>query len=139
MNDTYEDDSDDGDGLAGIDADGIQKTIEAYFDGLYRSDVDLLRRIFHPVCRIVGYDSRGQLQAMTLDDFLAFVATVPAPGDAGAPFDMDTLAIDATPTTASVSVRDAYIGRDFIDYLHMVSTDAGWIITAKTFHSEALD
>ena len=127
-------------GLAdGIDVEGIEKTVQAYFDGLYNSDVATLERIFHPTCMVTGYDSKGQLQAMTRDTFLAFVASVPSPKAAGAPYDMETLGIDATPTTASVAVHDAYIGRDFIDYLHMVKTDDGWVIVAKTFHSEPLD
>lgn len=138
MSDRSDDEPDGINDADDIDVNGIEKTVEAYFYGLYQSDAGILEGIFHPTCMIVGYDSTGQLQTMTRDQFLSFVKTVPAPKDAGVAFDMETLSIDATPTTAQICVRDVYIGRDFIDYLSMIRTDDGWIIVAKTFYSEAL-
>ena len=114
----------------------ILKTANVYFDGLYTSNVTELKRIFRADALIVGYDSGGVLQTMTRDTFLDFVATVPSPKDAGAAYDMEVLSIDYTPTTAFVVVHDAYIGRDFIDYLLMVKEGGDWLIAAKGFHSE---
>lgn len=114
----------------------IMKVANVYFEGLYTSNVAELKRIFRADALIIGYDSRGALQTMTRDGFLDFVATVPSPKDAGAAYDMEVLSIDYTPTTAFVVVHDAYIGRDFIDYLLMVKEGDDWLIAAKGFHSE---
>ncbi|MBT4934431.1 MAG: nuclear transport factor 2 family protein [Rhodospirillaceae bacterium] len=116
---------------------GIFETVKIYFDGIYRSDVDLLRRIFHPLATVIGYGSDGELKTMTLEDFLGFVQTVPSPETTGADFDMSVLSVDRSGKAAAVKVHDYYIGRDFIDYLHLAETDSGWKITAKAFHSDA--
>lgn len=115
----------------------ITRTTNAYFGGLYTSDVALLKSIFRSDAAIIGYDSAGTLQTMSRDTFLSFVETVPSPKDAGVAYDMEILSIDYTPTTAAVVVHDAYIKRDFIDYLLMVKDGEDWIIAAKMFHSEA--
>jgi len=119
------------------DIQGILESIRLYFDGLYESDSGLLRTVFHPDCVIVGYGSDGELKAMSLDRFLAFVDSVPSPKAAGVAFDMSVLSADRVGRTAAVKVHDYYLGRDFIDFLHLVETPDGWRITAKAFHSEA--
>ncbi len=114
----------------------ILETVEIYFDGLYRSDSALLRGIFHPSAMIIGYGSDGELKTMTLNDFLGFVDTVPSPQAAGIDFDMSVLSLDQSGKAAALKVHDYYLGRDFIDYLHLAETDSGWKITAKAFHSD---
>lgn len=117
----------------------IHETVENYFDGLYRSDSALLRSTFHPRAGVIGYGGDGKLKTMSLDDFLAFVDTVPSPQAAGSEFDMSVLAVDICGKAASVKVHDFYLGRDFIDYLHLADTGVGWKITAKAFHSDPRD
>lgn len=119
--------------------DGILQSIKSYFDGLYTSDAALLRSIFHPLATVIGYGSDGELKTMSLDDFLLFVETVPSPSDKGVPFDMSVLTADRSGKAASVKVHNYYLGRDFIDYLHLAETPDGWKITAKAFHSDARD
>jgi hypothetical protein len=116
---------------------GILETVKIYFDGMYRSDSALLGRIFHPQASVIGYGSDGELKTMTLDDFLTFVDTVPSPEAAGIEFDMSVLSVDRSGKAAAVKVHDYYLGRDFIDYLHLAETDLGWKITAKAFHSDS--
>ncbi|NQU57978.1 MAG: nuclear transport factor 2 family protein [Rhodospirillales bacterium] len=113
----------------------INKAVKIYFDGLYRSDSALLRNVFHPLATIIGYGSDGELKTMTLDDFLGFVDSVPSPQAAGIEFDMSVLSVDLSGKAAAVKVHDYYLGRDFIDYLHLAETVSGWVITAKAFHS----
>ena len=115
---------------------GIMDTVNKYFDGLYRSNTQLLREIFHPKATITGYGGDGTLRIMTLDDFLEFVDTVPSPANDGIEFDMAVLSIDQSGKAAAVKVRDYYLKRDFIDYLHLAKTTDGWKITAKAFHSD---
>ena len=114
----------------------ILETVKIYFDGLYRSDSALLRGIFHPSATIIGYGGDGELKTMTLNDFLGFVDTVPSPQAAGTDFDMSVLSLDQSGKAAALKVHDYYLGRDFIDYLHLAETDSGWKITAKAFHSD---
>lgn len=118
---------------------GILATIKIYFDGLYRSDSKLLKSAFHPWATVIGYGSDGELKTMSLTDFLLFVETVPSPKDKGVPFDMKVLSADRSGKAAQVKVHDYYLGRDFVDYLHLAETEQGWKITAKAFHSEARD
>ncbi len=120
-----------------IRREGISKTVKAYFEGLYTSDSSQLRSIFHPLSTVIGYGSDDELKTMTLNDFLAFVDTVPSPKDNGVDFDMSVLSIDTSGKAAAVKVHDYYLGRDFTDYLHLAETDDGWKITAKAFHSDA--
>jgi hypothetical protein len=117
----------------------ILATINIYFDGLYRSDSALLRSVFHPLATVIGHGSDGELKTMTLDDFLSFVETVPPPQENDVEFDMSVLSVDISGQAAAVKVHDYYLGRDFIDYLHLAKTEKGWIITAKAFHSDARD
>ena len=114
----------------------IEDCVGLYFDGLYRSDRALLEKAFHPNASVIGYSSDGKLNLMALETFLGFVDTVPSPQDAGSEYDMEILSVDATPTTASVKVRDLYLGRDFIDHLHLAREGETWRIVSKLFHSE---
>lgn len=116
--------------------DGISKTIRNYFDGMHRSDSALLRKIFHPLTMVIGNSVSGELKTMTLNDFLLFIDTVPSPESEGVEFDMSVLSVDRSGKAAAVKVHVYYLGRDFIDYLHLAETDDGWIIIAKTFHSD---
>ncbi len=115
----------------------ILRAVQNYFDGLYASDAELLRKTFHPTAMITGYGSDGNLNTMTRERFLNFVATVPSPKDSGEAYDMETLSVDQSGTVAAVKVRDAYLGRMFVDYLHLVDTPEGWQIISKAFHSTA--
>lgn len=115
----------------------LQQTIQRYFDGLYRSDIQLLEQVFHPSAVISGYGRDGKFVAMGRDDFLKFVDGVPAPADQGVEFDMEVLSIDVTGSIAAVKVRDFYLGKDFTDYLHLLDTGEEWRIIGKAFHADA--
>jgi len=121
------------------DFEDILATAKIYFDGLYHGDSALLRGVFHPLAMVIGYGSDGDLKTMTLDDFLKFVDTVPSPQDSGVDFDMSVLSADRAGKAAALKVHDYYLGRDFIDFLHLAETSGGWKITAKAFHSDARD
>ncbi len=99
----------------------------------------MLEQAFHPEAKIIGFSSNGKLNLMSLETFLGFIDTVPSPKAEGAPYDMEILDIDQTPTTASVTVRDLYLGRMFIDHLHLVDEQRTWRIIYKLFHSEPAD
>ncbi|MBW1710798.1 MAG: nuclear transport factor 2 family protein [Deltaproteobacteria bacterium] len=111
----------------------ITKTIQLYFDGMYHSDVEKLRKAFHPNANLYGY-LEGELALIPLDNWLAHVRGVPAPFENGEEYDMRIVSTDVTGAVATVKVADLYIGRRFTDYLSMVKIDDGWVIVNKTFH-----
>ena len=55
----------------------IQKTVQYYFDGLYHSDVEKLKKAFHPNSQVIGYFD-GSLSFESLDGFLEFVKATPS-------------------------------------------------------------
>ena len=117
----------------------IRDTVQIYFDGLYRGNVEMLRLAFHPTAMITGYGSDGNLNIMSLTDFLSFVDRIPSPESEGIEFDMEILSMDTTTTVAAVKVRDLYLNRNFTDYLHLIETKERWQIIGKMFHSEPLE
>lgn len=115
----------------------IQETIQAYFQGLHRSDEALLSRAFDPAATVCGYGGDGSLKTLSLGQFLGFVKSLPIPANNGEPFDMEVLSVDIKGRVAAVKVRDLYQGRDFTDYLHLIKRpDGEWRIYGKVFHGE---
>jgi len=122
--------------LASVTAnEAIERTVEDYFQGLYRSDMERLRRAFHANARIAGPDD-GVLREMNLEQFITFAAQQPSAADAGEPLDMRILDVDIAGDVATVKVVDSYIGRRFIDHLSMVRLDGRWWIYNKLWHVE---
>jgi len=116
----------------------IQATIQTYFKGMHRGDIELLADAFDPAATVCGYGGDGTLKTLSLEQFLGFVKSIPKPCDVGEPFDMEVMNIDISGTVASVKVRDLYQGRNFIDHLHLIQcSDSNWRIFGKVFHSEA--
>ena len=114
----------------------IERSVQNYFDGLITSDLALLEKTFHPTVMISGYSSVGKLNTMSLDTFLKFVETAPAPKETGSKYDMEIVSTDITGAIAAAKVRNLYLNRMFIDYLHLVETPVGWKIISKAFHSD---
>jgi len=56
----------------------IADVIQTYFDGLYEGDTEKLARAFHPITRLYSVGD-GAVREMTRDEWLAIVASRPAP------------------------------------------------------------
>ena len=115
----------------------ISETVAWYFNGMYRSDGDLLRKAFSDTAMITGHTD-GRFTEMDLDTFVEFAASQDSAQAAGEPFDMRIVALDVTGNAATVKVADHYIGRDFIDYLALLKKDGQWRIYNKLWHSGPL-
>ena len=63
------------------DAEAIEALLGRYFDGLYRSDADLLRTVFHPQA-LYACATEG-LVTMDMATYLPRVAARPAPASRG--------------------------------------------------------
>jgi len=115
------------------DLESISETIQLYFDGMYHSDAEKLKKAFHPSASLYGY-LEGELAIIPLDNWLAHVRGVPAPFENGEEYDMRIVSTDVTGAVAAVKVADLYLGRRFTDYLSLVKTGDNWLIVNKTFH-----
>jgi protease I len=113
----------------------IQQTVQYYFDGHYRSDVEKLQKAFHPNSQVIGYFD-GSLTFESLDGFLKFVKATPAPSESGEEYDMKIVSIDVTGNEAVAKVADLYLGLRFTDYLSLLKVDGNWVIVNKMYYYE---
>jgi hypothetical protein len=113
----------------------IKQTVQYYFDGLYHSDVEKLKKAFHPNSQIIGYFD-GALLFESFEGFLGFIKATPAPSESGEKYDMKIVSIDLTGTEAVVKVEDLYLGFRFTDYLSLLNIDGSWVIVNKMFYHE---
>lgn len=122
--------------MAQADA-GFQEIVDAlkiYFEGLYRSDTQMLAQVFHPRA-IYACASEGKLLHMTMDEYFPVVDKRPAPASRGEPRADRILSIDfAGPVTAIAKVNCAIGPKAFTDLLTFVKLDGRWQIMAKVFH-----
>ena len=123
--------------MSSSDQDLIQKTIQTYFDCMYESDPDKVRRAFHPNARITGYIN-GRLQEMTVPTFADMVAgQKPSAKEKGEAIQLETVSLDIAGDTAIAGVRDGYIGLIFLDTLSFLKAEGEWVIYNKLFHVES--
>ena len=115
----------------------VQEAIELYFDSMYESNEEKVRKVFHPSAKITGF-MRGKLLEQSVDQFAAFVvAQEPSPKEKGDEILLETLSVDITGETAVAKVRDGYIGIVFVDTLSFLKVDGQWVIYNKLFHVES--
>ena len=118
-----------------MDWSDIDEVVQLYFDGLYDSDVEKLRKAFHPKAQVIGH-FKGQFSVMSLDDFLGFVANTPPPSKSGESYEMSIILVDQTGIEAFVKVEDLYLGLHFTDYLTLMKIDGAWKIINKAFYHD---
>jgi hypothetical protein len=113
----------------------IQQTVQYYFDGLYHSNIEKLKKAFHPNAQVIGY-FQGNLVFNSLEQFLEFVKATPAPSKSSEEYDMKIVSIDVTGDVSVAKVADLYLGLRFTDYLSFLKIDGEWVIVNKMFHHE---
>ena len=115
----------------------IKEGVQLYFDSMYESDPQKVRQAFHSNAMITGYLETG-LAEMTVDQFAEFVESQdPSPKEKGDEILLEIVSCDIAGSTASVSVRDGYIGYVFLDTLSFLEKDGEWKIYNKLFHVES--
>ena len=114
----------------------VKKILDDYYNSMYRSDGNLVRKIFHEDAKITGYLS-NKLLRQSVEDFASFVANqIPSPKEKNDPKIFEIITLDVGDTTAVAKVRDNYIGIIFIDILSLIKTQSGWMIYNKVFEQE---
>ncbi len=111
----------------------IETTIQTYYDSMYFSDGDLVRKIFHQDAKITGY-LNNKLLRQSVEDFASFVEQQkPSPKEKEEKIILEILSLDIEKTTAVAKVRDNYLGMIFIDTLSLIKIENNWQIYNKLF------
>jgi hypothetical protein len=118
-----------------LDLQRIRQTVQLYFDGMYHSDVEKLKKAFHPNAALMGYFS-GNLTHIPLEKWVEMVAARPSPAKNGEEYNMRLVSMDLTENVAMVKVKDLYLGLWFTEYLSLVKIEDQWLIVNKIFHHE---
>ena len=120
------------------DREAIEAVVETYFESMHESDPGKVYAAFHPNARITGYSfASGALAEMTRGEFADMVHGIqPSPKAKGDAKLLEILSLDIAGNTATVRVRDGYIGLDFIDSLNFLKVGNEWLIYNKLFHAQ---
>lgn len=111
----------------------IPLVLSDYFDALYFCDTDKLQKVFHPKAIYATADETPFLYR-TMTEYVPVVAARQSPASRGEPRRDFIDAIElAGANTAFARVRCTIGTRDFVDFLTLVRTEAGWQIIAKVF------
>ena len=114
----------------------IEKIIKLYFDSMYHSNAQLVKKVFHPAAKITGY-VENKLEEMNTNEFAKFVGKQkPSPADKNDPEMLEIVSIDIAGKTAVAIVRDDYLGDTYLDTLSLLKVDTNWLIYNKLFHIE---
>src|SRR5262245_13669395 len=112
----------------------IAAALTVYFDGLYHSDTQRLRRIFHPRA-IYACATEGTLTRLTMEEYFPVVDQQPSPASRNEARTDRIISIEfAGPVTAFVHTECSIGAKHFTDFLTLVCLDGEWRIIAKVFH-----
>ena len=111
----------------------ISEALRPYFDGLYDGDVEAMRRVFHPACRLYAAPG-GELRQLDMDSYYDSVRNRPSPRALGQVRHDAILSIAASGEGAATAVlRTARAPRLYTDFLSLLRIDGRWQIVAKTY------
>jgi Putative lumazine-binding len=111
----------------------IQAQTQAYFDGLYDGDADVIASVFLPSAALTQ-SIDNDLKIVPRDEWLAAVRARPSPRSQGLARDDLILAIDLiSPNLALVKVKCQMPPRYFTDLLNFVKLDGRWLVAQKVF------
>ncbi|MEL6234601.1 MAG: nuclear transport factor 2 family protein [Pseudomonadota bacterium] len=112
----------------------LRAAVLDYVDGLYRSDVALLARVFLPQARLHAI-AAGTVVDLPLLAWLDRVAARPDFKAQGveAPYEIHTLDV-ASPSTAFARLTSTVPPARFLDYLTFLKVDGRWRVIDKTYH-----
>ena len=107
-----------------------------YFDGLYFSDTQRLRRVFHPQA-VYATATEGTPLILRMDEYFAVVDKRPSPASRGDARTDRIVAIDFVgPVTALAKVQCSIRPKHFTDLLTLIRVEGRWQVIAKVFHFE---
>lgn len=111
----------------------IEQQLAFYFDGLYHSDTQRLRQVFHPQA-IYACVVDGQLLHYTMAQYFSIVDQRPSPASRAQVRQDRIVSIEIVGTTAALArVECAITPKQFSDILSFVNVEGRWQIIAKVF------
>lgn len=117
----------------------VETVLRDYFDALYRCDVDLLSRVFHPRAIYATADETPIL-TRSMVEYFPVIASRESPESRGENRRDFIDAIEfAGEHTAIARVRCSIGSRNFVDFLSLIRCGDNWRIIAKVFHIVASD
>jgi len=114
------------------DRETLLDLLQRYFDGLYRGDAELLRRVFHPQARLFG-EVKGQVLRRELEPYLMQVAARRSPMESGEAQRMKVLALQIDGAIALATVECDMLGFHYVDQLSLLRQDGQWAIVNKLY------
>ena len=112
----------------------VAAVLADYFEGLYRSDSAILRRVFHPSA-LYACATDGSLLTLRMDDYFPIIDKRPSPASRGDARADRIIAIEfAGPVTALARVECAILPKRFVDLLTLIRIDGRWQVISKVFH-----
>lgn len=110
---------------------GLAAAMDAYFDGIHFGDAELLGSVLHPDIHL---ECPRDGLSLGKAEYLALVGGRPSPASRGDERYDKVLALSsATPATAHVRARLAYLPKVFTDELVFVRAEDRWQIIAKVW------
>ena len=108
------------------DKEQIENVVQLYVDSMDESNSDKVKQAFHNNAKVVGY-LHGDFMEMSVDDFAGFVSSQqPSPKEKGENVVFEILSCEIEGTTASVKIRDKYLGITFLDTLSFIKIESEW-------------
>lgn len=122
--------------MSAADFAGVAAVIATYFDGLYYTDTQRLRQVFHPKAQYVCAMD-GTLLHRDMVEYFPVVDARPSPASRREARRDDILSIEfAGPVTARVALRCAIGPRRFTDFLTLIRLEGRWQVISKVFYFE---
>ena len=114
----------------------VTAVVNDYFEGLYRSDSAILRRVFHPSA-LYACASDGTLLTLRMDEYFPIIDKRPSPASRNDPRTDRIISIEfAGSVTAWAKVECSILPKHFTDLLTLIRLDGQWQIISKVFHYE---
>ena len=112
----------------------VTAVLNDYFDGLYGSDTQLLRRVFHPAA-LYACASDGKLLTLTMKEYFPIVDQRQSPASRHEVRRDEIISLEfAGPVSAFARVKCAIGPKHFTDFLTLLYLDDRWQIISKVFH-----
>jgi len=116
----------------------IEAQMQLYFDGLYLSDVERLKKVLAPDARYICATG-DEVVNLGMEEYFPIVAARQSPAAQGETRRDKVVSITlAGPKTAFVLARCAVGERYFTDFLTFIKTDRSWQIISKVFHYDLI-
>lgn len=114
----------------------VHAVLQDYFDGLYHSDTNRLRRVFHENA-VYACATEGTPLILRMPEYFPVVDARPAPASRGDARTDRVLSIELVgPVTALAKVECSIRPKHFTDLLTLIHVEGRWQIIAKVFHYE---